>query len=201
MSSESVYLAALTGLFPDTFHATVNVEWRKGRLHGFTRRHLRRRRHGVDCGISNPRPALSVVFWGLRSEASTLSSEGPVHPGCFATHRHSSPGILSTIYRCSSSPAGTFRSWSGNFAAQPQLTVFGRTQARKKPSVLPSPSNLTQTAPLAAADDYKRPRQVQTNSESFPFYMWAVDVDVLRAIQVYRFCEMCPRILNIPELC
>jgi len=78
--------------------------------------------------------------------------------------------------------------------------VFGRTQARKKPSVLPSPSTLTQTAPLTAADEFKPPRQVQTNLESFSFYMWAVDVDVLRAIQVYRFCEMCPGILNNPKL-
>jgi hypothetical protein len=78
--------------------------------------------------------------------------------------------------------------------------VFGRTQASKKPSVLPSPSSLTQTAPLAAANEFKRRRQLHTNLEAFSFYMWAVDVDVLRAIQVYRFCEMCPGIMNNPEL-
>jgi hypothetical protein len=78
--------------------------------------------------------------------------------------------------------------------------VLGRTQARKKPSVVPSPSILTQTAPPAAADEFKHSRQVLTNLESFSFYMWVVDVDVLHAIQVYRFCEMCPRIMNNPEL-
>lgn len=134
---------------------------------------LRRRRHGADCGISSSQLALSVVFRRLRSEASlpmsTLSSEGSGRLGCFAMHRHPSPGILSTTGRCASSPAGTFQSWSGNFAAQPQLTVFGRTQARKKPSLLPSPSNLNKTAPLASAAYFKRPRQVQTNLETFSF--------------------------------
>jgi len=134
---------------------------------------LRRRRHWVDCRISSSWLAPSVVFLGLRSVASlplsTLSSEGSGRLGCFAMHRHPSPGILSTTGGCSSSPAGTFQSWSGNFAAQPQLTVFGRIQARKKPSLLPSQSNLTQTAPLANADEFKRPRQVQTNLESFSF--------------------------------
>jgi len=71
----------------------------------------------------------------------------------------------------------------------------------QKPSVLPSPSSLTQTAPLTAADEISRPRQVQINLESFSSYMWVVDVDVLRTIQVYRFCEMCPGIMNNPELC
>jgi hypothetical protein len=47
--------------------------------------------------------------------------------------------------------------------------VFGRTQARKKPSLLPSPSNLNKTAPLASAAYFKRPRQVQTNLETFSF--------------------------------
>jgi hypothetical protein len=53
---------------------------------------------------------------------------------------------------------------------------------------------------MAAADEFKHPRQVQIKLESFSFYMWVVDVDVLRTIQVYRFCEMCPGIMNNLEL-
>jgi hypothetical protein len=65
---------------------------------------------------------------------------------------------------------------SGSFTilvAQPQLTVFGLTKARKKPSVLPSPPSLTQTAPLAAADAIQRQRHVQIKLES-SFFMCIV---------------------------
>ena len=106
------YLAAYTGLSPDTFHTIFNLEWRKGRLYGFSRRHLRRRRHGVDCGISSSRLALSLVFRELSSEASlplsTLSSEDTGRSGSFAMHKHPSPGIVSTTGWCYYSPAGFF---------------------------------------------------------------------------------------------
>lgn len=56
MSSESVYFILLhVQVYSDTFHTVVNLEWRKGRLYGFSSRHLRRKRHGVDCGMSSSR--------------------------------------------------------------------------------------------------------------------------------------------------
>jgi hypothetical protein len=58
------YLAAYTGLFTDIFHTIVNLEWRKGMLYGFARRHLWRRRHGVDCGTSSSWLAPPEVFRG-----------------------------------------------------------------------------------------------------------------------------------------
>jgi hypothetical protein len=169
-----------------------------------TRIHLRRRRHGIVGGISSSLLALSVVFRGLRSEASlplsTLSSEGSRRPMCLRCTgtRHLEflvPLFDAVPHRRVLSDLGPETSLHSH-----NWLCSGVLRHAEKPSVLPSPSNLIQTAPLATDDEFKRPLQVQTNLESFSLYMWTVDVDVLGAIQVYRFCEMCPGIMTNPEL-
>jgi hypothetical protein len=42
-----------------------------------------------------------------------------------------------------SSPAGPFLTWSENFAAKPESTVFVPSQARTKLAVLPAPLAVT----------------------------------------------------------
>jgi hypothetical protein len=119
-----------------------------------------------QCGLLDTQPCTVSGLRGAKLKAFltcfTLSSEGPDRPGRFAMHRH--PSRWNFLYHyLFSSPGGHFRTWSENFAAQPQSTVFLSPQARKKPPPLTSPPfslNLLPWRPttkLSARGMYNKP--------------------------------------------
>jgi hypothetical protein len=62
----------------------------------------------------------------------------------FLRYTGSRHGIFHAIALCCSSPADSFRTWFENVAAPSRSTMFGRTQARKIPSLPASPFSLNQ---------------------------------------------------------
>jgi hypothetical protein len=152
-------------------------------LYGFTGRCLWRIHHRIGCGIPS---SVSSLNWGCIEKAPLHVSLSPVKSlvvlgilWCTDSHH---AGIFHAIGWCCSSPAGPFQTWSENFAAQPQLTVFVHTEAAKNFSA-PVTIIFIQPAPLAATDETKRLWHVHINLESFFFYMW-VTCWILYAIQV-----------------
>ena len=138
---------------------------------------------------------LTGLRWNASLTRCTLSSEGPGRPGYFAMHRH--PSCWNFSYHCLILFL-TGESFT-NFVRKLRCTAtIDCVHAHAKSLLCSRRCNLSLNLLPWRPPTKQSARGTYKQTWRLSLSMCESHVEVLSAIQVYRFCEMCQGIMNNP---